>query len=65
VKPSVVLAITVGIAMQYVPRTSIGNLEAIFSRLRPLAMGLALGVALLFIDALGPQGTSNFIYFAF
>jgi alginate O-acetyltransferase complex protein AlgI len=65
VKPSVLLAIGVGIGMQYVPRRSIGNLEAVFSRLQPLMMGLALGVVLLFIDALGPQGTSNFIYFAF
>jgi D-alanyl-lipoteichoic acid acyltransferase DltB (MBOAT superfamily) len=65
VKPAVLLAIAVGIGMQYVPRVSIERVEAAFSRLRPAAMGLALGIGLLFIDALGPTGVSNFIYFAF
>jgi D-alanyl-lipoteichoic acid acyltransferase DltB (MBOAT superfamily) len=65
VKPSVLLAIAVGIGMQYIPRLSLARIEAAFSRLRPVLMGITLGVGLLFIDALGPQGVSNFIYFAF
>jgi alginate O-acetyltransferase complex protein AlgI len=65
VKPAVLLAIAVGIGMQYVPRVSIARVEAAFSRLRPAAMGVVLGFGLLFIDALGPTGVSNFIYFAF
>jgi alginate O-acetyltransferase complex protein AlgI len=65
VRPSVLLAIAVGIGMQYIPRLSIARVEAAFSRLRPALMGLVLGSGLLFIDALGPQGVSNFIYFKF
>jgi alginate O-acetyltransferase complex protein AlgI len=65
VKPSVVLAIAIGIGMQYVPRLSLGRLESAFSRLRPVTMGVTLGFGLLFIDALAPTGVSNFIYFAF
>jgi D-alanyl-lipoteichoic acid acyltransferase DltB (MBOAT superfamily) len=65
VTPSVLLAVATGIAMQYVPRDALGRIEVVFSRLRPVAMGVTLGVGLLFIDAMGPQGTSNFIYFAF
>jgi D-alanyl-lipoteichoic acid acyltransferase DltB (MBOAT superfamily) len=65
VKPAVLLAIAVGIGMQYVPRLSLARVEAALSRLQPVAMGLALGFGLLFIDALAPTGVSNFIYFAF
>jgi D-alanyl-lipoteichoic acid acyltransferase DltB (MBOAT superfamily) len=65
VKPAVLLAIAVGIGMQYIPRVSLERVEAAFSRLRPATMGLTLGLGLLVIDALGPQGVSNFIYFAF
>jgi D-alanyl-lipoteichoic acid acyltransferase DltB (MBOAT superfamily) len=65
VKPSVVLAIVVGIGMQYVPRLTIERVEIAFSRLKPAMMGLTLAVGLLTIDALGPTGVSNFIYFAF
>jgi alginate O-acetyltransferase complex protein AlgI len=65
VKPSVLLAIAVGIGMQYIPRMTIERMQEAFSRLKPAMMGLTLGVGLLCIDALGPVGVSNFIYFAF
>jgi D-alanyl-lipoteichoic acid acyltransferase DltB (MBOAT superfamily) len=65
VRPAVVLAIAVGIGMQYIPRGLIERAEVAFSRMKPVAMGLTLGVGLLFINALGPVGVSNFIYFKF
>ncbi|MCU1428860.1 MAG: putative poly(beta-D-mannuronate) O-acetylase [Actinomycetia bacterium] len=65
VTPAVLLAIAVGIGMQYIPRITIERAEEAFSRLKPAMMGLTLGVGLLCIDALGPVGVSNFIYFAF
>jgi alginate O-acetyltransferase complex protein AlgI len=61
----VVLAIAFGIAMQYIPSTAIERAQVVFSRLSPVQMGIAMAVALLFIDALGPQGVAPFIYFAF
>ena len=61
----VVLAIAFGIAMQYIPSNVIDRAQVVFSRLTPLQMGLAMAVALVFIDALGPQGVAPFIYFAF
>ena len=61
----VVLAIAFGIAMQYIPRDVIDRAQVVFSRLSPVQMGIAMAVALLFIDALGPQGVAPFIYFAF
>ena len=61
----VMLAIAFGVAMQYVPRNAIDRAQIVFSRLSPVQMGLAMGVALLIIDALGPQGVAPFIYFAF
>ena len=36
-----------------------------FSRLSPVQMGIVMALALVFIDALGPQGVAPFIYFAF
>lgn len=65
VTPSVLLAIFVGIAMQYTPGRAVEQVQVVFSRLSPVAMGAAMSVALLVIDALGPQGVAPFIYFAF
>ena len=61
----VVIAIVFGIAMQYIPSNAIDRAQVVFSRLTPVQMGLAMAVALIFIDALGPQGVAPFIYFAF
>jgi hypothetical protein len=36
-----------------------------FSDLRPVVMGIVLGVTLLLIASLGPQGVAPFIYFRF
>jgi alginate O-acetyltransferase complex protein AlgI len=61
----VVLAIAFGIGMQYVPANVIERAQIAFSRLSPVQMGLAMALALVVIDALGPQGVAPFIYFAF
>jgi hypothetical protein len=51
--------------MQYIPSNVIDRAQVAFSRLSPVQMGIAMAVALLVIDALGPQGVAPFIYFAF
>jgi D-alanyl-lipoteichoic acid acyltransferase DltB (MBOAT superfamily) len=61
----VVLAIAAGIGMQYIPEGWTGRMEEAFSRAGPLAQGAALAVALVVIDALGPEGVAAFIYFQF
>jgi D-alanyl-lipoteichoic acid acyltransferase DltB (MBOAT superfamily) len=61
----VVLAIACGIAMQYIPGNTVDRLQILLSRLSPLQIGVAMAVALVFIDALGPQGVAPFIYYAF
>jgi D-alanyl-lipoteichoic acid acyltransferase DltB (MBOAT superfamily) len=65
VSASVVLVIAVGVAMQYTPRRSLQRVQVVMSRTSPVVLGCVLGVGLLAIDALGPSGVSNFIYFAF
>ena len=62
---TVVLAIVTGIGCQYLPRELVSSARSWFGRLSPVAMGLALGLAIVLIDALGPQGVRPFIYFAF
>jgi hypothetical protein len=61
----VLLAIAVGIGMQYVPSNALDRAQVMFSRLSPVQMGVAMAFGLLLIDALGPQGVAPFIYFAF
>lgn len=62
---SVLLAVAVGVLMQYTPSGVIERSQIVLSRLSPVATGLVLAVGLLVIDALGPQGVAPFIYFAF
>ncbi len=61
----VVLAIAVGLGAQYVPRRALDFVVSGFSRLHPAFQALALGVALMVTDALGPEGVAPFIYFQF
>jgi D-alanyl-lipoteichoic acid acyltransferase DltB (MBOAT superfamily) len=61
----VLLAIAVGIGMQYIPARVNTSAMARFSRLPLVAQGAALGVALMVINTLGPQGVAPFIYFQF
>jgi D-alanyl-lipoteichoic acid acyltransferase DltB (MBOAT superfamily) len=62
---SVLLAIAVGILMQYTPGRVIERAQIMLSRLSPAATGIGLALGLLIFDALGPQGVAPFIYFAF
>lgn len=63
--PAILIAIAVGIAAQYVPRPSVENVLALFSRLGPVVQGVALAFVMMVIDALGPEGVAKFIYFQF
>lgn len=65
VTPTVLGLILLGIGLQYVPRDLGARVQIAFSRLQPASMGVALGLALLALDALGPAGVAPFIYFQF
>jgi alginate O-acetyltransferase complex protein AlgI len=65
VTPVVLALIAVGIGVQYLPRDLGERLRVAFGRLRPVPLGVAGGLGLLLIDALGPQGVAPFIYFQF
>ncbi len=62
---SVVLAIAVGIAWQYVPAGAIGSLLARFGRLSVPAQAAWVAGCLMVIDTLGPAGVAPFIYYRF
>ena len=65
VTPAVLLLIVIGIGVQYVPRALATRIELRADRLSPVTLGLAGGVGLLIVDALGPVGVAPFIYFQF
>jgi alginate O-acetyltransferase complex protein AlgI len=65
VTPLVLLAIAVGIGIQYIPSDAHERLQVWFSGMRPVAQGAALGFVLFLITTLGPQGVAPFIYFRF
>ena len=65
VTAGVLALIAIGIGFQYVPKDLGARLEVAVGRLRPVPVGLGLGAALLFVDALGPEGIAPFIYFQF
>ncbi len=65
VKPMVVFTIVAMIAAQFVPTRVVDRGQVAFSNLRPVLQGVALGIGLLIIDALGPVGVAPFIYFQF
>ena len=59
------LAIVAMLAVQFTPKKPIGQLKVAFSRTNPVLQGVALGLAFLAIDTLGPTGVAPFIYFQF
>ena len=59
------MAIAVGMAGQFVPRRIGDALEFRVSKLPPMAMALGVGLWLVIINLLGPQGVAPFIYFQF
>jgi D-alanyl-lipoteichoic acid acyltransferase DltB (MBOAT superfamily) len=65
VTTSVVLAILVGIAGQYVRPGAVAATLGAFQRLPLPAQATAFGVSLVVINTLGPEGVAPFIYFRF
>jgi len=65
VTTSVVLAIVVGIASQYVPEGVVDAVTARFHRLRLIPQAAVVAVSLMLIDTLGPAGVAPFIYYRF
>jgi alginate O-acetyltransferase complex protein AlgI len=65
VTPVVLLAIGVGMVGQFVPRRLGDSLEYRASLLPPVVQAIGVGLFLLAINLLGPQGVAPFIYFDF
>ena len=65
VTTSVVLAIVVGIAGQYIRPSAFGALLRGFQRLPVLAQAATVAVVLMVVNTLGPEGVAPFIYFRF
>jgi D-alanyl-lipoteichoic acid acyltransferase DltB (MBOAT superfamily) len=65
VTTSVVLAIVVGIAGQYIRPSALTGLLRGFGRLPVPAQAAAVAVCLMLINTLGPAGVAPFIYFRF
>lgn len=65
VTPMLLFVIALMIASQFVPTDWVDKGQAAFSRTVPAVQAVALAVALLLIDALGPEGVPPFIYFQF
>lgn len=61
----VLLAIAVGLVGQFVPRRIGDAIEYRASHLPPMVTAVGVGVWLLVINLLGPQGVAPFIYFQF
>jgi alginate O-acetyltransferase complex protein AlgI len=61
----VIVAIVVGLGVQYVPARAMDAIMTGFSRLHPVAQGVMLGVALMVTSTMGPEGVAPFIYFRF
>jgi hypothetical protein len=61
----VLLAIFVGMIGQFIPHRIGDALEYRASQLPPIVMAVGIGVFLLVINLLGPQGVAPFIYFDF
>jgi alginate O-acetyltransferase complex protein AlgI len=61
----VVGLVLLGVAIQYVPRGFIERLEGGLSRIGWAGQAAVLAVGLFLIDALGPQGAAEFLYFKF
>ena len=65
VTPLVVITIAGSIGSQYVSPELVANVQQAFSRQTAMVQGAILGVALLGITTLAPEGVQPFIYFRF
>jgi D-alanyl-lipoteichoic acid acyltransferase DltB (MBOAT superfamily) len=62
----VVITLIVGaIGVQFLPTEFKVEVRGLFGRLQPIAMMAALGIFLIVLDGLGPEGVAPFIYFQF
>jgi D-alanyl-lipoteichoic acid acyltransferase DltB (MBOAT superfamily) len=61
----VAVAIVGSIASHFVPPSAVRKAENVFTRLPVAVQAIAVGLAFLLIDALGPEGVPEFIYFQF
>ncbi len=61
----IVALIVLGIGIQYVPRAAVERLYAGLGRIGWVGQAVVLAVGLFLIQALGPQGTAEFLYFRF
>ncbi len=62
---SVLLAMVVGLAVQYLPKDATARLQHAFANVSVAAQAATLGIALVLVDAFGNQGVAPFIYFRF
>jgi D-alanyl-lipoteichoic acid acyltransferase DltB (MBOAT superfamily) len=65
VTPAVLLAIAVGLATQFVPRSIGEGLRARLATMGAVPLGLVTALALFTITTMGPRGVAPFIYFQF
>lgn len=65
VTTGVLLAIAVGIGVQYVPYRVVGQILATYSRLPTIAQAVIVGLCLMVTNTMGPVGVAPFIYFQF
>ncbi len=65
VTPLLIIAVIGMLASQFVPERIPSKVTEQFSQLAPVLQILALGVGLVVVDALGPEGIAPFIYFQF
>ncbi len=65
VTPLALLAIAAGIGSQYLPDKWLDRVKGVFADRRPVLQGGILGLVLLAITTLGPQGVAPFIYYRF
>jgi len=65
VTPLLLLVITLMLASQWVPQSTVDQLTRRFSYLPLVMQAAALAVGFFLLDVLGPQGVAEFIYFQF
>jgi len=65
VTPLVVITVVGAVALQYLPAILGGRVQGGFARQPWVVQGAILGVVLLVITTLGPQGVAPFIYYKF
>jgi D-alanyl-lipoteichoic acid acyltransferase DltB (MBOAT superfamily) len=65
VTPLALAAIAAGIGSQYLPDDWLQRVKGQFAGRRPVVQGAILGLVLLAITTLGPQGVAPFIYYRF